>query len=252
MAEPSVARRTKRWTGARAVRYRWHERWGDRRCGTRDARSRLAPTPAPPEAATVRPPEMALTAGEAPPSESVWATPTILSLGQLGRARAERAWIAYQAETAELQVSRTESAARSTIMRDRALAAQRRLDELVERPDVDENAVVAGEEKAEESVRVGRRRRAHAAAVQAAREEIRDCTSSAEQAELESTRIADRIRIRREVAEVQVAMIEAYVRRRCSTYLAHLVRKHPDGARIGPLLRAGWSERPSWLSRGDT
>jgi hypothetical protein len=65
-------------------------------------------------------------------------------------------------------------------------------------------------------------------------------------------RLDEQIRIRRAVAEVRVAMIEAYVRRRCSAYLNRLLRTHPDGKRLGSLVRSDWTQRPSWLQNGAT
>jgi hypothetical protein len=65
-------------------------------------------------------------------------------------------------------------------------------------------------------------------------------------------RLDEQIGIRRAVAEVRVAMIEAYVRRRCSAYLNRLIRTHPEGKRLGSLVRSDWAQRPSWLHDGST
>ncbi|MGI9004468.1 MAG: hypothetical protein ACR2GH_22930 [Pseudonocardia sp.] len=180
-------------------------------------------------------------------AERVWGTPRTIFLGQLGRGRAEREWICYQAETADLQVARAQAAAQRDVARSRVTAVQEQLKSLGEQLPEGRPAVAAGEENADESVRAGRRQREHTTRQQALQAEIQEGRNATEEAEVEFARLDEQIRIRREVAEIQVAMIEAYVRRRCSAYLTRLVRKHPDSERIGSLLRSGWTEQPSWL-----
>jgi hypothetical protein len=253
MTDKSVDERTGKWAGrGRALPYRWYERWGDRRCATQDARAGVPALPAESAGIVAAPPSMSVAApspttpGTGRP-EQVWRTPHTLFLGQLGRSWAEREWIAFQSETAEVQVERAQAQTRRDTARAGLVAAEQQLEEHKPLSDTQLTAVAPGEEATSDGVRSGRRRREHAARRAALVDEIQRRRTALEKAEVELTELTDRIRIRREVAEVRVAMIEAYVRRRCSAYLTRLARKHPDGKRIGALVRSGWSEQPSWL-----
>ena len=240
VTDKAVAKRTKRWAGrGNTIRYRWYERVGDWWCATRDARSGLSPV------ATATPPPLGLTTQADDPAERVWATPRTVLLGQLGRGRAEQEWIRYQAEIADLQVERAQAGAREKAAHDRREAAERNLQALGDNVSTD---AAAGEENAPDAVKIGRRQREHAERRQAMRSDIEQNRTAEQEAAVECARLDEQIRIRRDVATVRVAMIEAYVRRRCSAYLARLVRKHPDGERIGALLRSAWAEQPSWLA----
>jgi hypothetical protein len=244
VTDKAVARRTKRWGGrGSAIRYRWSERAGDWWCATRDARSGLAP------AASATPPALQLTTQADDPACRVWATPRIGQLGQLGRGRAEQEWIRYQAEISDLQIVRARAAARGEAARERREVSEKNLEALGENLSKEAvAAVAAGEENAPDEVRIGRRHREHAARRQALRAEIEQSRTIEQEAAAECAGLDEQVRIRHDVARVRVAMIEAYVRRRCSAYLARLVRKHPDGERIGALLRSAWTEQPSWLA----
>lgn len=249
MTDRSIAKRTKLWTRrGGSIRYRWHERCGDWWCATRDAKAGTPAAPVQPEQDPAGTPAVAL--GKAVPGEGRerrWGTPRTVVLGQLGRARAEREWVLFHADTADLQIERAQARARRA-------AAQELLSSTREQlmgsktPDAGEAQVAApGEENADPEVRSGRRHAERAARARALQERERGAQQSVEEADVEIARLDEQIRIRREVAEVRAAMIEAYVRRRCSAYLTRLVRKHPDGERVGSLIRTDWEQRPSWL-----
>lgn len=253
MTDDSVANRTKRWAGRRhAIRYRWHERWSDWWCATRDARSGIPATAVSPEEGSPAPPPFLMTKLGHRASEPVWGTPRTVALGQLGRGRAELEWIRFQAETAGLQVERGEAAARQDAAAARLAAVKARLGATKPLSKEESMAPAAGEERADEAVRVGRRNREHAARTLALNAEVRQHSDAADAAGVQLARLVGQIRIRREVAEVRVALIEAYVRHRCSAYLTRLVRKHPDGKRLGSLIRSHWTEQPSWLADAAT
>ena len=254
MGEKSVEKRIRKWArGADPLPYWAHQRCADWWHAGRDARSGVPAQLAAPDGTGVllSPAEMA-PADHAPVTGqvaggAVWATPRTVFLGQLGRGRAEREWVRYQAEIADFEVRLAQVRARRDVAVDRLADADRRLGQL-RPPSPEELAVAApGEEGAEAAVRSGRRSREFTATRQALDAEVRESRAAVEEAEVEVARLQEPVRIRRQVAEVRVAMIESYVRRRCSAYLTRLVRKHPDGDRIGSLVRSGWTEHPSWL-----
>lgn len=248
VAQPSVGgstRMKKKWARrGNTVRYRPDQRFGDWWCARRDARAGVPG--APDRDAGVQAPPHAAIAGPALDDSQVWATPRTLLLEQVGRARVEREWIRFDADTADDLVSRADAAARLSTAQQRLRKAESDCGDAGETPTPQQLAVVAaGEEDADASVRQGRRQREHArrragltAAMLAERETIA-------RTEVEIARLDERVRIRREVAESRVAMIQAHVRQRCSAYLTQLVRRHPDGERIGSMLRSAWSVRPS-------
>jgi hypothetical protein len=249
VTDKAVTKRTKRWAGrGNAIKYRWYERLGDWWCATRDARSGPPATAGPAGASSAAPPPLVLTSPAEGSVESVWGTPRTVLLGQLGRGRAEQEWIRYQAETADMQVARAQAKARGEAARARRETLEEELASLGKQlPESAAMVVAAGEENAPKDVPAGRRKREHAGRRQALRSDIEQNRAAEQEAAVECARLAEQITIRWDVAKVRVAMIEAYVRRRCAAYLTRLVRKHPDGERVGVLLRSAWNEQPSWL-----
>jgi hypothetical protein len=186
---------------------------------------------------------------EAEPGKTGWATPRTVFLGQLGRGRAEREWARCQAEVADLLIQLTQARAK----RDSALrllkTAEERLEQLADPTAEDLRAKVSGEENTDEAVRAGRRTREFAERRRAVEAEVNQVRAAVTEHDVEIARLSEPVRIRFEVAHTRAMMIDAYVRRRCAAYLTRLVHKHPDGHRIGPLIRSGWPERPSWAAR---
>lgn len=70
--------------------------------------------------------------------------------------------------------------------------------------------------------------------------------AAARRADAEGAVLEERIRIGLRVTQRRSAMIEAYVRRRCAAYLTHLIRHHPDGARLNQLIRPRWPDQVDW------
>lgn len=249
MADESVARRTKLWTGRGApIRYRWHERWSDWWCASRDARSGTPAVPTPPTAGPAGPPPISMGKQTDPEEPATrWGTPRTVALGQLGRLRAEREWVLFHADTAHLQIDRAEAAARERTAASLVAATTADLEARVALPAAEAEKPAPGEEDASPELVRNRRLAEHEARLQELRSRVRAAQSAIDDAAEATARLDEQIRIRREVAEVRVAMIEAHVRRRCSAYLGRLVRIHPDGERVGTLIRTDWDQRPSWL-----
>jgi hypothetical protein len=250
--EKSVKRRVRQWTRrpARAIPYGPFARLSDWRCASRDARAGAPETLAPADAHAAETPHIELgPQAEAAPGMTGWATPRTVFLGQLGRGRAEREWARYQAEVADLLIQLTQARAK----RDSALRllkiAEERLHHLADPTAEDLRAKVSGEEDTDEAVRAGRRMREFAERRRAVEAEVNQVRAAVTEHDVEIARLSEPVRIRFEVARTRAMMIDAYVRRRCAAYLTRLVHKHPDGHRIGPLIRSSWPERPSWAAR---
>jgi hypothetical protein len=232
MTDKEIRKRTKKWTKSseRAIRYGPFARASDLWCASRDAKKGI---PAVPE-------------GEAPDSPRVeLSTPRMMVLGQMGLGRIEKEWIVFQAE-----VAHREAALRDSEARRKSLAAE--LDEAKDRLQQIEGATpdlttkVAGEDRTPEAIVRQRRAGAQEATRERQQGVVRGLTARMESADAEIAHMREQIDIRLRVARRRAAMIEAYVRRRCATYLARLVRKHPNGARLNELMRPQWPDHADW------
>lgn len=255
-ATKPVEKRIRQWTHrADPLPYWWHQRCADWWHAGRDARSGVPDQLAAGDVRSIEPSPAgpaALSLGSADGSRdtagtAVWATPRTVLLGQLGRGRAEKEWVRFHAEVADLEVELAHARARTDAAAERLTDAEGRREELPPLTSDDRETAAPGEELADVSVRVGRRSREFAARRLALDAEVERSRVTLEEARIDVARLEEPIRIRRQVAEVRVAMIESYVRRRCSAYLTRLLRKHPDRVHLGPLIRSGWDEQPSWM-----
>ena len=254
MKDKSVERRTKLWTKrGGSIRYRWYERFGDWWCASRDAKAGTPATPAPSGPDSPRLPSIAMTTVVTSDQATMrWGTPRTVALGQLARARAEREWVLFQADTADLQIDRAQAQARwktATALLQSTTTDLKAQDELT---NTKAPTSAPGEENASVEVIQGRRAAEHQARLQKLRSQKQHAQDTIDEAVMAMARLDEQIGIRRAVAEVRVAMIEAYVRRRCSAYLNRLIRTHPEGKRLGSLVRSDWEQRPSWLHDGST
>jgi hypothetical protein len=226
MTTYAPARSTKRWDRrGKALRYRWYERCSDWLGAGRDAKADV----------------VTLDSDIAKAAD----TPHIVRLGQLGRGWAERERVAFQAETADLRAQR----AKATARRDEA---RRRIEEATKQAAAAAQAgpgdvPAPGEEDADESVRLARRRREH----RARQDELAAITDrhrkAAAAADGERDELGDLVAQPDEIAATRVEMIDAYVRRRSAAYLVRLARKHPQGARLSTVITGAWTARPAWL-----
>jgi hypothetical protein len=219
-----------------------HERLADWWCATRDARRGL------PDLRAQAVPEVGSGTGPVPAS-GPWATPRTTFLGQLGRGRAEKEWIHYQAEVSDRLVRLTQATAQCELANAQLRQAQEQLASLAE-PGPDALATrVNGEEGTSPSVLAGRRRAEFEQRRQAAQAEVDRIRDAVAGHDLEIAGLRETIRIRFEVARTRAAMIDAYIRRRYAAYLARLARRHPEGKRIGSLIRSDWPSEPPWAGR---
>ncbi len=64
---------------------------------------------------------------------------------------------------------------------------------------------------------------------------------------LQKAHVDEVIAVGGRILETRVQQLHHYALRRCATYKRHLLRRHPDGAAIIPLLDSAEFGLPSWL-----
>ncbi len=244
------------WTGppGRSIRYGLFARIGDWWCAIRDARTRVADllvkaggdfdqrlvSQADPLSADPFPPG---------PRTRVWSTPHTVYLSQLGRGMAEKELIRYKAEIAGHLVALRQAQAKRDATEVKLATALERLASIQPLTQDELTRRVSGEERTATAVLQGRRQREHSERRSVAENEVRQLRATLSDLAVEVAKLSEPVRIRFQVAQARVGMIDAYVRRRCAFYLTRLVRKHPEGTEIGPLLRSDWPEHPAWATR---
>ncbi len=65
---------------------------------------------------------------------------------------------------------------------------------------------------------------------------------------VEEARVAQLIASREQILDCRVRQLHQHTLRRCATYMRLLVRKHPDGPAVIPLLDLGFPTLPEWLA----
>jgi hypothetical protein len=252
MAQRSVDERTREWTKLpdRALPYGPFARLADWWSAGRDARVVLPNLLVPIRSDEEAPINGQLSPAEpgAGPDRTLWGTPHTVFLGQIGRGRAEKEWLRYKAEIADQLIQLRHAHAKREAATHRLETARAEISKMQE-PGQDQLKVrVSGEERTDPTIVANRRLgeyraqlRSKEAAVTQARAEVASC-------EAEIALAGEPVKIRFEVAQTRAEMIDAYVRRRCASYLRRLTRKHSDAPKIGPLVRADWPERPSWTT----
>lgn len=254
MTGKSAGLRVREWTRrpGQPIPYRPHERLADWWCAGRDARrglpDLLVPAGADPAGSSGLEPGVG-TVPDLDTAQDMWATPRTALLGQLGRGRTEKERIRYQAEVTDGLILLAQARAKRDEAHGELRQAEGRLADLAEPGREDLAARASGEERTDASVLAGRRKREFGQRRQAAEAEVNRIRAAAAVHDLEIARHRETIRISFEVAKTRAAMIDAHVRRRYAAYLTRLARKHPDGQRIGPLIRSGWPGQPPWTAR---
>lgn len=222
---------------AKPIPYPFTARLSDWWCAGRDARAGLPELPVTPNGEAA-----------ADAAADTWATPRMLFIGQLGRGMAEREWIDFQSEVSTTRVRLTQlHAKRGTLANDLA-RARRRLQELPAPTPEQLKVRVTGEERTSESVLVGRRRREHAERRRKLENEVTRIHAALTECDTDIAESREIIRIRLAVSHTRAEIIEAYVQRRKAAYLGRLLRKHPEGKRIGAHVDLTRREALRWAT----
>jgi hypothetical protein len=249
MAQSSVDERTRQWVKRpdHALPYGPFARLADWWSAGRDARialTNLLVPIGPDEKASVSSPAEP----QAGPGRTLWGTPHTVLLGQLGRGRAEKEWLRYKAEIADQLIQLRQAQAKRDAASRQLTTAQTEFDAMREPGDAQLKVRVSGEERTDPTVVANRRLGEHRAQLRTKEAALTHARAEVARYEAEMAVLGEPVKIRFEVAQTRAEMVDAYVRRRCASYLRRLTRKHADATKIGPLVRADWPERPSWTT----
>jgi hypothetical protein len=172
--------------------------------------------------------------------------PHLARIGQLGVAEIEREWLRYRAEVSGSLQDLVRARARFAATNEALAAAEQRSRELVEPTEAELTHRTGGEERTAVGVIRDRRLAEHrrrCLEAEGSTEQLREEWRQ-RQAEVEGLHasVADRFT----VARARAGAVSTEVARRRLAYLSHLVRRHPDGARIAASARTDFPECPEW------
>jgi hypothetical protein len=174
-------------------------------------------------------------------------TPHMVLIGRLGLGYIEQEWLGYRSDVADdlegLSIARARHAAATKAL---ALAEL----ELREGSDLSDEQLtrrVGGEERTAVSVIRNRRLAEHRRRAEEAATRTQQLLNDWEQSQGSIGRLTDLVQARFRLAQARAYAAAGYVFRRRTCYLSHLIRRHPDGKRIGQLTRADFVESPQWM-----
>jgi hypothetical protein len=177
-------------------------------------------------------------------------TPRWEELGRGARDRAEREWLRYQVDCADLVV-------RVAGVTGRIRAARARLrdaaDELAATParlsEAEREIRRAGEARGKTDLSVirARREREHARVRAPLLARLRQVTAELATLEGQLADLAARVQVRFQVAQTRARRIDEHARRRGAAYMGRLVRRHPQGGRVNAAWKRDWPELPGWV-----
>jgi hypothetical protein len=175
-------------------------------------------------------------------------TPTLEELAQDFLARSHRERLRLDVELAPLLESEAGLVARIEQIELAAGRAEERLDAWpVLLADDQLTLRRGGESRTADDVVRSRRAREYEALRRPLVEELERLRRSAAAAYEELARVRAAVRAREIVGATRVRRLHAQAMRRISAYERHLVRHHPAGDRVGPLLAAQHPRIPGWV-----
>ncbi len=190
-------------------------------------------------------------AGDSAPRSGPVETYRTQILSQLGRSRSERVWAAYQSDVFQIRLELAEATTQRNLAAQRIEIRQQEVRDLAQPSESDLRVVRPGEEVARPGVVAGRRTRDLAERRGVAESELAAASATLEARTADVARLDETLRARKLAADAQVAVIDAYVKRRRTAYLARLLRRTPGGQRTDSVHWPGWEEQPSWLTAID-
>jgi hypothetical protein len=175
-------------------------------------------------------------------------TPTLEELAQDFLARSHRERLRLDVELAPLLESEAGLVAR---IEQTGIAAARAEERLADWPALLADDQLAlrrgGEDRTADDVVRSRRAREYATLRRPVVEEVERLRRAAAAAHEELARVRAAVRAREIVGATRVRRLHAQTMRRISAYERHLVRHHPAGDRVGPLLAAQHPRIPGWV-----
>lgn len=218
---------------AKPVRYGPIARISDRRAGTTDGRAGHPTVPA--------------DLDTAPPLRG-GVTPYQETLNRTFLDRAERERLQANIDIAPISEQREHVRAQIAAADEEVAECRKRLDAVPETPDdtVLNRRNVLERDAAETLVRT-RRQREYAADRARLLAEEQQTVDKARGLRTEEARLTEAIAARERIASVRVRRLHEHTRRRCATYLRHLVHHHPDGPAVIPVLELALPSLPAWV-----
>lgn len=175
-------------------------------------------------------------------------TPTLEEYAQDFLERSHRERLRLDLEIAPMVETRATLEARIPETERAAERAQERLDAMPVLLSADELALRrGGEYDTADDVVAARRAREYEATRRPFVDEAARLHSQLTQMRVEYARLGSTIRACEVVGATRVRRLHAQIMRRVSTYERHLVRRHPAGDRIGPVLAAQHPAVPGWV-----
>ena len=175
-------------------------------------------------------------------------TPTLEELAQDFLARSHRERLRLDVELTPLLESEAGLVAR---IEQTEIAATRAAERLADWPALLADDQLAlrrgGEARTADDVVRSRRAREYAALRRPVLEEVERLRRTVAAAHEELARVRAAVRAREIVGATRVRRLHAQAMRRISAYERHLVRHHPAGDRVGPLLAAQHPRIPGWV-----
>jgi hypothetical protein len=177
-------------------------------------------------------------------------TPRWEELGRGARDRAEREWLRYQVDCADLLVRVAGVRGRMRAARERLRDAADQLAAVPERLSTEElETRRAGEARRKTDVTVIRARRAreHARLRAPLQARLRQATDELATLAEQLAGLESRVQVRFQVAQTRARRIDEHARRRGAAYMGRLVRRHPQGGRVNAAWKRDWPELPDWV-----
>ncbi|TDP92921.1 hypothetical protein [Labedaea rhizosphaerae] len=235
----------------KAIKYGLFARWSDWRCAGKDAKCGM-PELLVPTGGAQEPPFITVEDTSHPSRPALaWATARTVQLGQLGRGMAELAWARFQEGVAEDRIRLERVRADHTSAVTRVETATKELADLTAPSEEELQQRANGEGETKIEVVTARRRQDFVKQQRTKESAVVNARAAVVAADQEAALVRERIQVRFEVVRTEAAIVEAYVRRRVASYLGRLIRKHPDGNRLGVLIRSGWQDKPAWTTWRD-
>lgn len=156
-------------------------------------------------------------------------------------------------EWKEVLVATAQAAARSAVLEaeigeteQAVLLVEKRLDAMPDLSDAELTQRRSGETDTDPGVVRARRSREHGRVRGQLQRDLDDLRGRLPGLRVEREQVRRTIRIRETVGAVRIARLHAHTQRRLAAYERRLVRVHPEGARLVPLLAPHHPTLPEW------
>ena len=172
--------------------------------------------------------------------------PRMALLQQDGLRRVGQEWLRYKADVTDKLYQLAAARARQAAAISALAVAERQQRDGAQPTEEQLTRRVGGEERTTVGVIRDRRLAEHRRASEGNEQTVRELRTELAEAAGLVARLGDQVQARFELAQARASAIYAYVFHRRLVYLSRLIRRHPDGRRIGQFVRADVADRPEW------